>query len=132
MNECWNLNPIYTGFDDPRFEEDLQALRRTVRDMEELTQHLTGDSAALLKRGLTLQEQLQELAEKLLCYAELRQAACTTDAEAGSKIGKIMGVYSDSAAPVAAFEGWLAAIPDLDSLIASDPLFEGHLPGRGN
>ena len=29
MNECWNLNPIYTGFDDPRFEEDLQALRRT-------------------------------------------------------------------------------------------------------
>ena len=72
MNECWNLNPIYTGFDDPRFEEDLQALRRTVRDLEELTQHLTGDSAALLKRGLTLQEQLQELAEKLLCYAELR------------------------------------------------------------
>jgi len=126
MNECWNLNPIYTGFDDPRFEEDLQALRRTVRDLEELTQHLTGDSAALLKRGLTLQEQLQELAEKLLCYAELRQAACTTDAEAGSKIGKIMGVYSDSAAPVAAFEGWLAAIPDLDSLIASDPLFEEY------
>lgn len=126
MNECWNLNPIYTGFDDPRFEEDLQALRWTVRDLEELTQHLTGDSAALLKRGLTLQEQLQELAEKLLCYAELRQAACTTDAEAGSKIGKIMGVYSDSAAPVAAFEGWLAAIPDLDSLIASDPLFEEY------
>lgn len=126
MNECWNLNPIYTGFDDPRFEEDLQALRRTVRNLEELTQHLTGDSAALLKRGLTLQERLQELAEKLLCYAELRQAACTTDAEAGSKIGKIMGVYSDSAAPVAAFEGWLAAIPDLDSLIASDPLFEEY------
>ena len=126
MNECWNLNPIYTGFDDPRFEEDLQALRRTVRDLEELTQHLTGDSAALLKRGLTLQEHLQELAEKLLCYAELRQAACTTDAESGSKIGKIMGVYSDSAAPVAAFEGWLAAIPDLDSLIASDPLFEEY------
>ena len=126
MNECWNLNPIYTGFDDPRFEEDLQALRRTVHDLEELTQHLTGDSAALLKRGLTLQEHLQELAEKLLCYAELRQAACTTDAEAGSKIGKIMGVYSDSAAPVAAFEGWLAAIPDLDSLIASDPLFEEY------
>ena len=126
MNECWNLNPIYTGFDDPRFEEDLQVLRRTVRDLEELTQHLTGDSAALLKRGLTLQERLQELAEKLLCYAELRQAACTTDAEAGSKIGKIMGVYSDSAAPVAAFEGWLAAIPDLDSLIASDPLFEEY------
>lgn len=126
MNECWNLNPIYTGFDDPRFEEDLQALRRTVRDLEELTQHLTGDSTALLKRGLTLQERLQELAEKLLCYAELRQAACTTDAEAGSKIGKIMGVYSDSAAPVAAFEGWLAAIPDLDSLIASDPLFEEY------
>lgn len=126
MNECWNLNPIYTGFDDPRFEEDLQALRRTVRDLEELTQHLTGDSAALLKRGLTLQEHLQELAEKLLCYAELRQAACTTDAEAGSKIGKIMGVYSDSAAPVAVFEGWLAAIPDLDSLIASDPLFEEY------
>ena len=27
MNEVWNLDPIYKGFDDPSFEKDLTALK---------------------------------------------------------------------------------------------------------
>ena len=27
MNGLWNLNPIYTGFEDPAFEQDLQTLK---------------------------------------------------------------------------------------------------------
>lgn len=120
MNERWNLNPIYTGFDDPAFEGDLAELANTVRELETLSQSLTGDSGQVLKKGLALQERLTELAEKLFCYAELRQAADTMDAQAGSQMGRIQAVYSESAAPVAAFEGWLAQLPNLDALIAGD------------
>ena len=28
MNEVWNLDPIYKGFDDPAFEQDLNALKK--------------------------------------------------------------------------------------------------------
>ena len=32
MNEIWNLDPIYKGFDDPAFEADMAALRQCVTD----------------------------------------------------------------------------------------------------
>ena len=32
MNEVWNLDPIYKGFDDPAFEADLTALKAAVAD----------------------------------------------------------------------------------------------------
>ena len=28
MNETWNLDPIYKGFDDPAFEADMAALKQ--------------------------------------------------------------------------------------------------------
>ena len=34
MNEFWNLDPIYLGFEDPRFEEDLTKLKQTVAEAE--------------------------------------------------------------------------------------------------
>jgi hypothetical protein len=34
MNEFWNLDPIYMGFEDPNFEEDLSALKKTVAEAE--------------------------------------------------------------------------------------------------
>lgn len=37
MNSTWNLDPIYTGFDDPAFASDLEALKKTVSDMTDLT-----------------------------------------------------------------------------------------------
>lgn len=37
MNSTWNLDPIYMGFDDPAFTSDLEALKKTVSDMTDLT-----------------------------------------------------------------------------------------------
>ena len=30
MNEVWNLDPIYPGFDAPEFRKDLEELKATV------------------------------------------------------------------------------------------------------
>ena len=126
MNERWNLDPIYKGFGDAAFGRDVQALEGAVKELEAFAGNLTGEPLDLLKRGLALQERITELARKLFTFAELRQAADTTDAEAGSQLGRIMGIYSESAAPGAAFEGWYARLPELERMIDGDEFLSGY------
>ena len=42
MNEVWNLDPIYRGFDDPAFERDMQALKAAVSGLEAFSRNLSG------------------------------------------------------------------------------------------
>ena len=121
MNDVWNLDPIYSGFDDPDFETDLAALKATVAEFQKLTDGLAGMQPAQgLRRGIGLEEQIEKLGMKLAEYASLRQAADTRDPGAASQLGRIMAVYSGTAAPRAAFESWAAKLPDLLELAAAD------------
>ena len=117
MNGLWNLDPIYTGFDDPAFEADLQTLKDKIASFTAFTATLA-DAEALctLKQGITLMEEVNALAYKLGGYASLRQAADTRDSQAGSQLGRVMGAVSAVAAPEAAFKSWAANLPDLQEL----------------
>ncbi|MBQ7801358.1 MAG: M3 family oligoendopeptidase [Oscillospiraceae bacterium] len=121
MNEVWNLDPIYRGFDDPAFEGDLNALKEKVEEFSAFTAGLA-QAAALegLKKGIALQERISDLVNRLAEYASLRQAAETKNPEAGSQLGRIMAVYSGLAAPAAAFQDWAAKLPDLEELVEGD------------
>ena len=121
MNEFWNLDPIYKGFEDPAFDADLAALKKTVAEFAAFSAELPQtEPLAGLRRGIELNEAVQELAMKLAEYAQLRQSANTRDPEAGSKLGQVMAIYSGYAAPAAAFEGWAAKLPGLMDLVAGD------------
>ena len=121
MNEFWNLEPLYKGFDDPQFEADMTALKQKVAEMAALAGELDAvEPLEGLRRGVALQENVQELAMKLAEYSQLRQSANTRDGEAGSRMGQVMAVFSDFAAPAAAFEGWAAKLPNLMELVAQD------------
>ena len=37
MNEVWNLDPIYKGFEDPAFAADMAALAQNAKDFEAFT-----------------------------------------------------------------------------------------------
>ena len=127
MNEVWNLSVIYTGFDDPAYEQDMQSLKNAVAEFAELTANLSQKAPReALVAGLHLQENLTELAEKLASYASLRQAANTKDGDAGSQMGRIMNILSGMAAPQAAFESWASSLPDLKALIAEDELLSQY------
>ena len=121
MDEFWNLNPIYTGFDDPQFEGDLECLRQCVQDLEALTRMLA-DTPPLegLRRGIALLEKLISLGNKLILYASLRQEADSRDTAAVSQLGRIMGVYSAAAAPEASFKSWAAQVDGLMELVRGD------------
>ena len=121
MNEVWNLDPIYKGFDDPAFEADLKALKENVAAFTEFTAALEQtEPAEGLKRGIALEETIQSIANKLGEYAMLRQSADTRNPEAGSHMGRIMAVLSGVAAPMAAFESWASKLPDLMELVRAD------------
>ena len=127
MNEVWNLAPIYAGFDDPAFRQDLEQLRAEAAAFADLCADLTKfDPIDGLRRGIAAQEQLTERINRLAEYASLRQAADTRDTEAGSRMGQIMEAVSAMAAPEAAFRDWASKLPDLMELVRGDDFLRDY------
>ena len=121
MNGLWNLDPIYRGFDDPAFEADMKEFKENVARFEAFAAELEGcEPVEGLRQGVELEERIQDLVSKLAEYAMLRQAAETTNSEAGSQMGRIFGVYSGVAGPEAAFKAWAAQLPNLMELVEAD------------
>ncbi len=121
MNERWNLDPIYKGFEDPAFEADLSALKEKVAEYAAFTDTLdTAEPVEALRQGIELEEALTDLVSKLGEFASLRQSADARDAQAGSQMGRIMAVYSGIAAPSARFKDWAAKLPNLMELVDGD------------
>ena len=121
MNEVWNLDPIYKGFDDPAFAADMATLKDKVTSINAFAEKLPSMTALEgLTEGIALQENFYELVGKLAGYASLRQAANTRDSEAGSRMGQVMALYSGVAAPFAAFKDWASKLPNLMEVVKND------------
>ena len=127
MNGCWNLDPIYKGFDDPQFEQDIQTLKEKVTQSAAFAAELANlEPLEGLKQGIALEEELNELVYKLAGYASLRQAADTRESQAGSQMGRIMGIASGVAAPEAAFKSWASKLPNLMELVETDEILKEY------
>ncbi len=127
MNKVWNLDPIYTGFDDPAFEADFKTLKEKVEEYVSFAGKLSElDPAEGLHLGTQLDEQITDLVNKLAGYASLRQAADTRNPEAGSQMGRIMSALSALAAPSAAFTDWATKLPNLMELVKADPFLADY------
>ena len=127
MNEFWNLDPMYKGFDDPAFEADLTAAKAKLDTFEMLMAQLSAmDPAQGLREGIAMQEEISDLLGKMVNYAMLRQSANTKDTEAGSNVGRVLAMYSRIAAPAAAFQNWAAKLPNLMELVMADEKLKNY------
>ena len=127
MNEVWNLNVIYEGFEDPQYEKDLTLLKEKAAAYAAATGCLAKtDPLEGLRSCITLEEEVTCLANKLAEYAMLRQSADARDAQAGSQIGRIMAVISGLAAPQAAFKDWASKLPNLMELVCADEMLKEY------
>ena len=146
MNEVWNLDPIYPGFDSPEFQRDLDGLKETVADYASWVKDLDSvEPLAGLKTGTDYLEKLFTYGNKLVEYCLLRQAANTLDGEASSNAGLVMGILSTMAGPKALFKEWASKLPNLMELVEGDEVLREYtflysniredsryqLPGRG-
>ena len=127
MNEVWNLDVIYRGFDDPAFAADMEKLEKLVKDYAAFAGELD-EQAPLdgLKKGIALEEALTVLTAKLGEYASLRQSVNTRDAEAGSRLGQVMQRISGAAGAQAQWREWVSKIPDLMVLVAGDETLKDY------
>ena len=127
MNEVWNLDPIYKGFDDPAFGVDMERFGEMVKQMAELSAGLAeGDPLEGLRAWIRLEEEAELLVYKLAGYAQLRQSTDTRDPEAGSCMGRVMSLYSSTAAPSAAFRAWASKLPNLMELVREDAFLKEY------
>ena len=146
MNEVWNLDVIYPGFDDPAFVADFSALKEKIAGFSAFTGTLA-DMMPLegLRTGIVLQEEIFYLANRIGLYSSLRQSADTRDGAASSWMGRFLAVISDVAAAQAAFKDWAAKVSGLMDIVHSDDILREYafffsktedgsrylLPGRG-
>lgn len=127
MNEVWNLDVIYRGFDDPAFAADMEKLEKLVKDYAAFAGELMGQTPLDgLKKGIALEEALTVLTAKLGEYASLRQSVNTRDAEAGSRLGQVMQRISGAAGAQAQWREWVSKIPDLMMLVAGDETLKDY------
>jgi len=137
MNEVWNLDRIYRGYEDPAFCADLQQLRDLAVEYNAFAGKLdSADTLSGLKEGIGWQEKLTALALKLFGYAQLRQSADTRDTRSGSYVGQVMQILSTTAGAEAAWKTWAAKRQDLMDTVREDAelkeyafLFENLLKG---
>ena len=118
MTEVWNLERIYTGFDDPQWSADFDAMGKKVAEITAFAKTLQdAEPTQGLCTGIRLQEELSHLMGKLAGYASLRSATNTRDSEANSRMGQIMQLYNGVAAPFAAWKDWASKLPNLLELV---------------
>ena len=138
MNEVWNLDRMYTGFDDPKYLADFDSFQKKVAEFIAFTQELEGmEPLAGLRKGIALKEELDVVSDTLGAYPRLRAATSAKDVDAISQSGQLMSVYSNMAGANTVFRKWICAIPNLMELVKQDAfladytfLFQGMLESQ--
>ncbi len=127
MDRTWDLSILYTGFDDAAYAEDVRVLENTVEALSECASH-AGELShlELLKKYIGISERLNLVGGKLIQYANLRYSANTKDPDAANAMGRLMGIFSMTAAPSAAISKVIATFDGLDALISSDAKLAEH------
>lgn len=127
MNERWNLEPLYRGFQDSNFTGDLQAMKVAVARFDTYTKNLEALQPLQALRGcIDALEHIMSLGNALAEYASLRQAADTVDAEAASAMGRVMSVFSQMAGADARFQAYAAKLPNLEELLEQDEVLKQY------
>lgn len=123
MNSCWSLDVLYKGYDAPEFKNDLAAADAIVNDFNAAVKELDpADPKGSLLKMIALEEKRSELFSKLFSFCSLNQATNTKDENAAAYMGQLMAKYSAMTKADTSFEKFVAAVDDLDGVIASDEM----------
>ena len=99
MNDTWDLSILYKDFDDPAFTGDMAALDQAIAAVNALAGEAADmDHSQLVHRFLQVQEQVEELTNKLFIFCSLRCSANTADTKANSLGDQLSAKLSGCAA----------------------------------
>lgn len=117
----WDLSVLYTGLDDPRFENDMKELEGVISDYTELSLAAADmPHGELLLKYIDTSVKLNTIVSKLAIFCNLSYSANTKDVKSASALGKIMALTSAVAGPSALLSKVIAGYSDLDEVIAGN------------
>ena len=124
----WNLDVLYTSFQDPKFLAELEALKQVIQSINEMKQSFqaTNTSIDVVKQYLTYDMELSILSDKLSHFASLRQSTNSTDSEAVKTLNSLQLLYTELTEVNTLFQKYLLRFDDLSSALASEPFLKEH------
>lgn len=121
MKDTWSLDVLYKGYDDPKFQMDLDELKSLIAKMQDFAASLSHEAEAdTLKKMIALQEETLKKIMQLHSYIELRQATNTSDAQSVSYGEVLTKIINSSAKAQAAFDRYISECANLEAYIAQD------------
>ena len=122
---CWDLTPLYEGFESKEYRLDMEALRKMVEALQSWSGSEQGVAAA--EEYVKAQNTIRALAGKLYAYASLTYSANTQNAVALAMMEAVTKETAELAAVEARFARWLATQGDLGKFVKKSPLLKEHL-----
>lgn len=127
MYDKWSLDVLYTGFEDPKFQEEFNQLDGFVAKFKALSETLTEkDAQTAVKEALTLTEEYQRVLYRQANYCSLRQSVNTNDGESVSYLGRILQKNNDITPYATTIEKFLSSLPNLDEVIGDDEMLNDY------
>ena len=127
MYDKWSLDVLYSGFDDPKFQSDLNKLDELIEAKNAFATSLgEKDPRTTAKEALLSSEKFTEVFYSLMGYCSLRQSADTNDGEAVSYYGRIIQKYTSSVKSSVAIDKYLGTLENLDEVIGDDELLNEY------
>ncbi len=127
MNEVWNLDRLYTGFEDNAYLADFESYQNKAEEYNAFAENLEAmEPLEGLRTGIRLREELSVISDKLSSYPQLRASTDAKDTEAASQTGRIMSVYSNTAGAAAVFRKWALDLPNLMELVRGDDFLKDY------
>ena len=111
MDNRWNLDALYTGFDSPEFIGDCRKLDSKNEEYENFTDSLaaSGNIPETLGKYVSLRSDITALTEKLICFCNLLFCADTNNTRANSYIELITVRENKTTLTDVKFIKWLAS-----------------------
>ena len=123
MNTEWSLKEIYTGIDDPAYEDDIRKTEQKLMELSDFIKNAEGRSWLEKAEGLLgLLEETLDTLFKVMIYVELRQSVDTEDGDMMAQQNRLMRIYAKMSPLEAATQKILAEIPDVDALAAESEI----------
>ena len=127
MYNEWSLDVFYKGADDPALELDMKKIEESVAEYKKAIAALDASApAASLRRVIDVKEEMGVLARRLMGFFSLRRSANASDTAGAVYMTKIQGMMASLAKENVAFNKFVGAIEDMDSVIAEDEVLREY------
>ena len=127
MYDKWSLDVLYSGFDDPKFQNDVKEMDVFIQKFDCLANSLdSADERTTLIQILELNEAYTIHINRLFNFCSLLQSTETTNPDCASYIGQLMQKNNATTKAATILEQYIANIKDLDSVIGDDALLNEY------